>query len=180
MAELHDDIEEDDDVEDTPPDKKTDSLVRKLRDENAQRRVKQRDAEKKLADLQAEFEGLQSTIQGLTTARDEAESARKDLEKQLKDVDTSLTARNKGVIETLPQDFQAIVPSGMSQVDLAAWLDKITPLVIGKRQAPPPEGNAGRPSPDGSAELTSEELAIVKKMGITAEQYAQNKRDHGN
>jgi DNA repair exonuclease SbcCD ATPase subunit len=179
MADLQDDDLDDgvdEDGEDTGKGTdKTDSIVRKLRDENAQRRVKMREAEKRLADLQAKYDELQSTIQPLTTARDEAEAAKKDLEKQLKDIDAGLTARNKAVIDGLPQDFQVIVPSGMSAVDLAGWLDKITPLV-GKRHAPPPEGNAGKTPPDVGGDLTAEELAWARKMGVTPEQYAQNKR----
>jgi hypothetical protein len=90
-------------------------------------------------------------------------------------------ASNAAFIEQVPQERRGLIPSGYSALDLQSYLQNNRELLIGQEAKPftPPSTNGGAGTYQRSnaqlKPLSSAELAIAAKMGISAEDYQLSK-----
>jgi hypothetical protein len=146
--------------------------IRKLRQENADRRKRATELEsqeterlKKAGEYKTLAEQRELEVQQLTGYKTQAEA----YEKLILD-------ENAKRIAAMPETLRVVVPKGLTPLTLKEWLDASLPLLTRPK---PPELNAGAGG-SGSADMTlsESELVAAKRMGMTPEQYWKNKPEN--
>ena len=145
--------------------------VKDLRDEAAKwrtelRKVQEAQEEARKAEL-AEQQKWQELAQEHEKKVKELEPIKARYEEMLE----TLRESNKKRIEQIPEAMRDLIPAYDDPTQLAAWLDAAAAKLT-KPQAPSLNGGAGRGDrPGDDVVLTSEQLAVAKKMNLTPEQY---------
>lgn len=156
-------------------DKSTADIIGKLRKENARRRVEARERAREAEEAAKRAQDIEARYQELAAQFENKEKEANARNAELDGILKGLEETNQKVISELPEDMQAIVPSGLGALQLRQWLDRAAP-VLTKRVAPRPEGAAGPPEREG-ARLSEAELQMAARLGISPEAYAKNKRE---
>lgn len=163
---------------DLPPE--TQRHIEELRRENAKYRIEKKKAED--AARKAEEDKLTAQAEWKTLAEQRA-ARLAELEKVAEQKDAIESAFNAGLearLKAIPEDKRKRlvepVRKTMSALEFAAWLDANEGDL--KAVRPPNfDGGAGSQSATKTVDLTSEELEIVRKTGISPEAYAKRKAE---
>jgi ribonucleoside-triphosphate reductase len=141
---------------------------KKLADRLAQIEAEQKiETEKRLIEQQ-EYQKLAET-RGKELADLQPKAAKVDaMEKTLVDV---LTAQ----VAELPEDKRGLIPDELSTQQKLNWLAKNAAILKAPAAIDVGAGKHGAESGVDIKSLTPEELAIAKRAGISAEDYAKNK-----
>jgi hypothetical protein len=111
----------------------------------------------------------------LAEARERELMGLKPYEERASTLETILKQQNAARIAQIPEDMRTIIPSDYAPERLSAWLDanvaKLTRPI-----APNLDAGAGGMGGTPSVKLTDDEMAIARKVGMTAEQYAKWKK----
>jgi vacuolar-type H+-ATPase subunit I/STV1 len=142
--------------------------------EKEQREAEAEAAKAKLLEEQGEYKTL--------AEQRAAEIERlKAYEAQVQNYTSQAEASNAAFIEQVPEERRGLIPSGYPPLDLQSYLQNNRDLLIGQPATPhtPPSTNGGagtykRPG-TGAKPLTTEEMEIARKMGISAEDYQLSK-----
>lgn len=82
------------------------------------------------------------------------------------------TASNQEFIESVPEDRRTLIPDGMEPLELQTYISRNRDLIMGQPYTPPStNGGAGTYQKPSGKPLTSAELQMASKMGITPEAY---------
>lgn len=151
--------------------------IEELRAENAKWRIEKKKAEDTAR--KAEEKRLSEQQEWKTLAEMRAQKL-DELEPKSERLLAAFDALIEGRLKRIPADVRKRlvdpVRTNMDSVAFVAWLDANEDALTLK-PAPNLEAGAGqaRGSGGGSAELTQDELAMAKRMGITPERMAQEK-----
>jgi phage I-like protein len=150
------------------------ALIKSLRDEAAARRValKTAEEEKRKQDqarlveegnFKALADGFKSEAEALKPYKERAEA-----------LETLLRASNEARISRIPEQFRSIVPVDYAPEKLSKWLDDNATKLV---RPTAPSTDAGAGSGGGrTVDLSADEIAVAKKMGLTPEEYAKHKK----
>lgn len=159
------------------PDSDAAEIIKKLRKENAGRRVQNNELAQQLADMEAELEKLRNQFSETSTKYTELSTAAEQSATQLEALTSAIQEANSAVIEALPEDVRVIVPEGLDPIATRKWLDAAVPILTSKKPAPPLNGAAGGQDRGSKAPvLNSEEAQIAQLLGVSAEEYAKYKK----
>lgn len=163
-------------ISNSTPDPEIADIIKKLRGENARRRVSENKTAQELADALAAKAELEARLAETSTKYAEVEAQATTVAEQLEQLTNGISKRNEAVINRLPEEAKALVPGGMSPVELSEWLDTAASVLTGKVSKPPLNGETGRPNRDDRTPvLTDAEAEVAKKLGLTIEEYAKYK-----
>ena len=111
----------------------------------------------------------------LAEARERELMGLKPYEERASTLETILKQQNAARIAQIPEDMRTIIPSDYAPERLSAWLDsnfaKLTRPI-----APNIDAGAGGMGGTPPMKLSDDEMAIARKVGLTAEQYAKWKK----
>jgi alanyl-tRNA synthetase len=110
------------------------------------------------------YDQAQEEMKSLRQASEEAKRYRERLE-----------ADNLARIERIPEDTRSLIPEYDDPVRMGAWLTANEGLITApsKPIAPNLGGGAGGASGSNALRLTSEQLEIAKRFGMSPEDYAK-------
>ena len=165
-------------IKDLPPE--IQGYIEELRRENAKHRTEKKRAED--AARKAEEDKLTAQAEWKTLAEQRA-ARLAELERVAEQKEAIESAFNAGLearLKAIPEDKRKRlvepVRKTMSALEFAAWLDANEGDL--KAVRPPNfDGGAGSQSATKTVDLTSEELEIVRKTGISPEAYAKRKAE---
>lgn len=146
--------------------------IRRLRDENAARRVANRDLtagnQQLQADLQAMQERLSSVERDLQDSRDLLEQEQRGRKEER---DALITA-NQAVIDSLPARLQKVVPTDYDPFQLRRWLDASVPelTIVVPRIDGEPGARTDRAS--DAAVITQDIAEFARLAGLDPQQLA--------
>lgn len=82
------------------------------------------------------------------------------------------TASNQLFIESVPEDRRSLIPDGMAPLELQTYISTNRDLLMGQPYTvPATNGGAGIIKKPSGKPLSSSELSMAEKMGITPEAY---------
>jgi len=150
--------------------------VEKLREENKARRIQLEEFE--AAKQKAEDEKLaqDNEWQVLAEKREAAIGELTPYKEKYEAVLASMGERNKALIESFPEAMQSLVPDyGDDHAKLSAWLDANAETLGATPLVPSLNGGAGNSTTRGTQKtLSSAQLAMAERMGLTSEAYAKS------
>lgn len=86
---------------------------------------------------------------------------------------------NEARLRGIPENMRALVPTEYAPEKLQAWLNANEKLLT--NPAPPQFGaGAGSATPQGQPQLTSEEMEMAKRFGLSEEDVLKAKNQRGN
>lgn len=160
----------------TPGETSEDHRLRVLRDENAKRRVKNRELaalnEQLRADLDAErarAAEYQQLVESNKEALDRAQAERQAIVDQI-------AAANKAVIDSLPGELKSVVPTDYEPAKLRTWLDANVNIL--RRTVAPTDGAAGS-VPDRTSDAVAvgeDEALFARAFGLDPQQLVKEMR----
>jgi len=83
--------------------------------------------------------------------------------------------RYQKIFDTLPESMQKALPKKYSTIDRLNWIED-NREIFAKPQPPDTTGRRGAGGSGVEIDLTEEEIAMAKKFGISAEDYAKYKK----
>ena len=78
-------------------------------------------------------------------------------------------------VEELPEHLRGLIPDELTTQQKLAWLSKNKAMLLKPKAFDIGAGKTGGGAPEGSTELTAEELQTAKSFGYTPEEYAKYK-----
>lgn len=162
-------------------DEQTAALLRKTREEAARRRVANRELTEKLQQMQADYDALlansSTSTERLKALADELEQAKK----WQTDTLGKLQSANETVIGSLPERYRALVPEGLSPVELRAWLDRAVPVLSNPAPVPLEGGEgASKDRVDPTVAVDEGVAAMARMLGVDAQELAKRTKEDGN
>lgn len=158
-------------IEDLPTWAQT--LVRELRDEAASRRTALKKQEEEAARATQTRLAEEGKWKELAETRAADAAKLQPYQQRAADLERVLTDSNNRRIVLIPEGMRTLVPQ-LPAEQVAAWLDANWGLLT-RKAAPDIDAGAGAGNGNSAASLTSEQLAMAARMGLTPEQYAKAK-----
>jgi chromosome segregation ATPase len=145
--------------------------IKSLRGEAAEKRKKLEALESKISEAEQKrlaeqgqyrelSEKLQSDVSNLTPYKTRVEA-----------LEQKIIATNNKRVELIPEHMRSLVPQ-LSPEDLSVWLDA-NEAKLTKPSAPNLDAGAGGAGGKVVPQLTAEQLAVAKGMGLTPEEFAK-------
>lgn len=163
----------------TQDDKKTENMIPKSRLDEV---IAQRDAAQKKAEAleKAQQDAEKKRLEEANQYKELYEKAQTELTglkpkaAQVEEYEKTLTDLLDAQVEELPEEFQDVVPDGLSTKQKLDWLAKNKSKFM---KAEPFDIGAGKRGtrPEKKQELTPEERQIAADYGMTEEEYAKHK-----
>ena len=153
------------------------AYVKDLRKEAANYRIKLREFEQKQKEAEDAQLVKQKEWQTLAEKRAANISELEPYQSKYDSMIAAVAESNTRRVESIPETMRQLVPDFDDPLKLAGWLDANSQL-LAKPVAPTVNGSAGsivRPG-DAEPQLSAEELAVARKMGLTAQEYQKEKR----
>lgn len=152
------------------------AYVQDLRKENAKYRTKAKDLEQQKKDAEEATLTQQQEWQKLAEQRQAKIAELEPYQERYDGMITAVAESNTKRVASIPETMRQLVPDFEDPLKLAGWLDANSQLLT-KPVAPTVNGSAGSIVRPGDAEqLSAEELAVARKMGLTAQEYQKEKR----
>lgn len=148
-------------------------VIKGLRKEAGDYRVKARQAEEQRQQQEAERLAKQGEWQKLAEQREAELAALKPVSDKAAALEAKISATNEARIKAIPEAYRGMVPDYDDPVKVSEWLDK-NQAALQARQAPSLDGGA-QGDASKNVKLTPEELAVAKRLGVSAEKYAEMK-----
>lgn len=152
------------------------AYVQDLRKENAKYRTRAKNLEQKQKEAEDARLADQQEWRTLAEQRAEKVAELEPYQKRYADMIEAVAESNTKRVESVPETMRQLVPDFEDPLKLAGWLDANSQLLT-KPTAPTLNGTAGAAERPGETEaLSVEELAVARKMGISAMDYQKEKR----
>ncbi len=151
------------------------TYIRSLRGEAAEKRKKLQALEAQMSEAEQKRLAEQGKWKELAEAREAELNKVKPYQTRAEALEARINANNKTRVERIPEHFRSLIPQ-LSPEDLATWLDA-NEAILTKPQAPDlNQGAGGSGGGNIAPQLTAEELAIAKGMGVSPEDFAKYKK----
>lgn len=150
------------------------TYIKALRGEAAEKRKKLEALEAQMNEAQQRQLAEQGKWKELAEAREAELNKLKPYQARAQLLETKLSETNKERLKKIPEHFHSLIPP-LPPEELATWLDANEAKLI---TPPAPNLDAGAGGKSGgvsAANLSAEELAMAKKMGISPEDFAKYK-----
>jgi phage I-like protein len=147
------------------------TYIRSLRGEAAEKRKRLQALEAQMNEMQQKQLAEQGKWKELAEAREAELNKVKPYQTRAEALEARITANNKARVERIPEHFRSLIPQ-LPPEDLAAWLDA-NETKLTTPPAPNLDAGAGGGEGKTAIQLTAEQLAVAKGMGISPEDYAK-------